>query len=133
MSIFADRTVVGLFDDEHDLEHALAGLEREGLSGENGENVVVLDRTRIESQPVPPEPILAPLQPITRSAPAPLSVEKTVEELLEKRHVDQPAAAFLARNVADGATLVIVSADDKAQAHAAWRSLRAANMRAIEY
>jgi len=146
MAIFDGKTIVGLFDRERDAERAIAELERAGFDTKDEKKLCVLERHRLEQQAPAPvrgkgEPPPPPLgtrvpeslvggtyNPAIPAGDEPVSVEKAVRDRLTRAGIPEAEAGFLARNVAEGAVLVLVETS-KDRAAAAWDLLAQADAR----
>lgn len=125
MKIYNNETVVGVFDNDKNVEQAVNKLEEMGLSQDDDE-IQVVDQNRMGQESTVDTPVAASPAPGT-AGPGPaivtsktadqdnqiLNVEADVENMLTKLDVDGEEATFYARQVARGAKLMIVKTDSE--------------------
>ena len=126
MDMFSNRIVIGLFDNQEDLGHALSKLHKQGFGEEeelvfiNEDHVVGESSVRQQDEPF----VVSPSSVSETETKAildddPLAEDNipgiALEEKLMDLGIDEKEVSFYARQVKRGNTLVIVETDDKAQ------------------
>lgn len=124
MKIFNDKTVVALFDADKNVEKAVAQLQAHGFGSKDEQEIQIVDKHRL-SQEMPINvsgegPMLRANRGVTAGAPATVyqpaakagteaaAIERSAHQVLFELGLNSEEAAFFARHVARGNSLVIV-------------------------
>jgi len=134
--ILNKTTVVGLFDNDKDVEKAVTALQKEGF-GKDDNKIRIVDEHRLAQETpidVPQKSFVQPGETIAEPATAGTIANKTAvseqsaRESLMKLGLDQEEAEFHARHVTRGSSLVVIEADE-ARAPEAEKIMAQANAR----
>ena len=144
MNIFHNKEkVVGLFDNERDVEQTVARLQELGLS-ENDGQFEIIDKNRLESkiplQESEPDTQSSPRAVGTGTAVGPMgvtrsefvetpTVETKAKERLTHLGIGEEEATFFARHIARHGTVVVVETGSRVQADEVARLMQTGNAR----
>jgi hypothetical protein len=144
MNILDDtERVVGLFDNERDVEKTMAKFHELGLSQDEG-GFEIVDKNRLTSkmplQQSEPDTQSSQRTVGTGTAVGPMgvtrsefvetpTVESKAKERLTHLGIDDEEATFFARHIARQSAVVVVEADSSEQADEIARLMQAANAR----
>ncbi|MDX1520890.1 MAG: hypothetical protein R3264_04640 [Anaerolineae bacterium] len=126
MGIFStEKVIVGLFDNENDVEKTVNELSKHGFGGEDSdETVEVYERARFEPVDVDDEEVIVQPSPGT-GGPAGMTavtkptgqantdhdtIRQQIADELQREGIDAEQSRFFAERVARGGTLVFVKA-----------------------
>lgn len=126
MSFFSNsKTVVGLFDNDKDVERAINELADHGFGGENSDDTVeVIDRYLFSDGDISAQVIAVPIPSTGGSTGAGIVIDsgaenksnssamvEQIQKILTDMNVDQEQATFYANRVARGGSLIVVESD----------------------
>lgn len=135
MQIFNHKTVVGLFDNDKDVEQAVAQLQESGFGQEGDDSLQIIDEHRLAQE----TPIDAPgrkiiarpgpgvasagpaveFNPVTEAGTEASNIERSTYQALTDRGLGDEEASFYARQVTRGNSLVIAETTKERAAKAA--------------
>jgi hypothetical protein len=145
--IFNNKTVVGLFDNDKDMETALDQLQKLGFGPEDEASLEIIDQYRLAQETpidalggeIPAQPkrglvvdgAAVGYNPITDAGLEIGNIEQRTHEVLTDRGLGDEEAWFYARQVARGNSLIIIETDQEQTVEAA-DLLKQAGARTLE-
>ncbi len=122
MSVLSDKkTVVGLFGQDHEVDHVVRGLQDRGFGRDEG-SIEILDQHRLgQEAPIDApglarpkfeaaggEHVLPVFEPVTEAGIETPLLRQTVFDMLNEVGLDDEEADFFAQQVERGAKLILV-------------------------
>jgi len=127
MDLFNNKkTIVGLFDNDKDMEDAITKLQEQGF-GKDDEKLHIIDEQHLKKQAptMTPSATIPAGQPHAGTVPVGVDdvisgedneaarVERNTHEMLKDFGLEEAEATFCARHVARGSSLVVLETDEE--------------------